>query len=221
MNRLQLILLIFLLGTTSLFGVWTELQKVMADNGTASGSAILFQKSGAAWGAISFFLASDGAANDRFYAPAFSGNFALVGAYGDDSNQGSAFFFYDEENLIVNNTYYYWLASVTFSGETDIFSPVSLTIPEPGNNPDAPEIISNITNYPNPFSNSTTISFETTNSHEQARIDIYNLKGQKMRTSECINCVDAEATQSLHSIIRNGNDFNGNEVSSGICSMTL
>ncbi|TSA26304.1 T9SS C-terminal target domain-containing protein [bacterium] len=41
-------------------------------------------------------------------------------------------------------------------------------------------------NYPNPAKTSTTISFHvTTNSHEEARIEIYNLKGQKIRTFNC------------------------------------
>ncbi len=34
-----------------------------------------------------------------------------------------------------------------------------------------------LNSYPNPFNSSTTISFETTNLHENTRIDIYNIKG--------------------------------------------
>jgi formylglycine-generating enzyme required for sulfatase activity len=39
--------------------------------------------------------------------------------------------------------------------------------------------------YPNPFNPSTTISFETTNLHELPQIEIYNLKGQKIKTLDC------------------------------------
>ncbi|MBC8383911.1 MAG: T9SS type A sorting domain-containing protein [Candidatus Cloacimonetes bacterium] len=125
--------------------------------------------------------------------------------------------FSDETPTVIGTTYNYWLESRDYSGNSENFGPISLYIPSQNEeNPDAPEIISNITNYPNPFSNSTTISFETTNSHEQLRIDIYNLKGQKVRTLECINCVDAEATQSLHSIIWDGTDQSSKEVSSGV-----
>ncbi|MDO9576652.1 MAG: FlgD immunoglobulin-like domain containing protein [Candidatus Cloacimonadales bacterium] len=37
-----------------------------------------------------------------------------------------------------------------------------------------------LSNHPNPFNPSTEISFETTNLHEDARIEIYNSKGQKV-----------------------------------------
>lgn len=39
-----------------------------------------------------------------------------------------------------------------------------------------------LSNFPNPFNPSTTISFETTNLHELSQIEIYNLKGQKVKT---------------------------------------
>ena len=118
--------------------------------------------------------------------------------------------FYDEENLVVLNTYYYWLESVSFSGETVIHSPISLTIPEPGDNPDAPEIISNIANYPNPFSNSTTISFSVTQTSGFVTIDIYNLKGQM------INSIPVTLKGDKASANWDGTDHNGNEVTSGI-----
>ncbi|MDO9578330.1 MAG: T9SS type A sorting domain-containing protein [Candidatus Cloacimonadales bacterium] len=64
--------------------------------------------------------------------------------------------------------------------------------------------------YPNPFNPSTTINFETTNLHEFARIEIYNLKGQKIKTFPVIlSGVEG-------SIVWNGTDENNHPVSSGI-----
>ncbi|RLC49153.1 MAG: hypothetical protein DRZ79_06395 [Candidatus Cloacimonadota bacterium] len=75
-------------------------------------------------------------------------------------------------------------------------------------------------NYPNPFKNSTRISFSISNEqnkqNEQNTISIYNVKGQKIRTLECINQVDAKATKSLYSIIWNGEDNFGKKVGSGV-----
>jgi len=68
-------------------------------------------------------------------------------------------------------------------------------------------------NYPNPFNPSTTISFESTDSNEYARIEIYNLKGQKVRKFDVIlNGVEGES----NSIEWNGTDLNNKQVGSGI-----
>ncbi|MCD4797204.1 MAG: S8 family serine peptidase, partial [Candidatus Cloacimonetes bacterium] len=70
--------------------------------------------------------------------------------------------------------------------------------------PDVPFMLSN---YPNPFNPSTTIKFtteiteKTTETCPPWRIEIYNLKGQKVKILDCINCIDAKATESLHHII--------------------
>jgi len=66
-------------------------------------------------------------------------------------------------------------------------------------------------NFPNPFNPVTTISFETTNLHENTRIEIYNLKGQKVKT-----LVNEELAAGKHSVIWNGADDSGKSVSSGI-----
>ncbi len=72
-------------------------------------------------------------------------------------------------------------------------------------------------NYPNPFNPSTTISFTAAANTDNLEIVIYNIKGQKIKTLECINCVDAKARDSLsHSITWNGTNENNQPVSSGI-----
>ncbi len=128
------------------------------------------------------------------------------------STEPTDYEFFDEQELVVNNTYWYWLESVGFSGETEIYSPISLTIPEPGENPDVPDLtITNVNNYPNPFSNATTISFDiTAENTESIKVSIYNMKGQ-MITSVSVTLNGIEGSVSW-----DGKDTNGNEVTSGV-----
>jgi len=66
-------------------------------------------------------------------------------------------------------------------------------------------------NYPNPFNPETLISFSTTELVEKIEIIIYNLKGQKIKTllNEVLPAGD-------HTVIWNGTDDNGKNVSSGV-----
>lgn len=68
-----------------------------------------------------------------------------------------------------------------------------------------------ISNYPNPFNPTTTISFSI-EQNEQVELIIYNLKGQKIRTFST-NC-HPELVEG--SIVWNGKDDNNRIVSSGI-----
>ena len=77
----------------------TALVGAIGDYGTASnsGSAYVFVRSGTTWTQQQNFVASDGAADDKFgFSVSLSGDTALVGAYGDDDNggwSGSAYVF--------------------------------------------------------------------------------------------------------------------------------
>jgi hypothetical protein len=63
-------------------------------NGSNSGSAYIFKCDGASWSQQVKLTASDGAAGDHFgWSVSISGDYAIVGAYGDDSNKGSAYIF--------------------------------------------------------------------------------------------------------------------------------
>ena len=64
--------------------------------------------------------------------------------------------------------------------------------------------------FPNPFNPETKIVFSTKDL-DFAEINIYNLKGQKIKTFALDNL-----TQGEHSVIWNGNDENSNSITSGI-----
>ncbi|MFA5464722.1 MAG: FlgD immunoglobulin-like domain containing protein [Candidatus Cloacimonadales bacterium] len=65
-------------------------------------------------------------------------------------------------------------------------------------------------NYPNPFNPETTINFEM-EKDAYVTIDIYNAKGQKVKT-----LVNEHKRKGMHSVIWNGKDGNGQSVGSGI-----
>ncbi|MBC8385737.1 MAG: T9SS type A sorting domain-containing protein, partial [Candidatus Cloacimonetes bacterium] len=119
--------------------------------------------------------------------------------------------FNDEDDLTVNTTYYYWLESLNYDGESEYFGPISLFVPEPGNDPDAPDtVIYDLRNSPNPFYPETTISFSLS---EPARIKVtvYNIKGQ-----EVIRLFNGFCSEDNFSVSWNGKDSSGSDVTSGI-----
>ncbi len=65
-------------------------------------------------------------------------------------------------------------------------------------------------NYPNPFNPETTIKYSL-HTPSQVRLDIYNMKGQHVRT-----LVNETKASGNHSVIWNGKDSSGNSVSSGV-----
>ena len=65
-------------------------------------------------------------------------------------------------------------------------------------------------NYPNPFNPETTISY-TVKENSNVKIDIYNMKGQLIRS-----LVNSEKAAGNHSVVWNGQDDNGRTVASGV-----
>ena len=99
-------------------GSWNEVQKIVANNRTlndlfgesvaingnyaivgayynGAGSAYIFEKdTDGSWNQVQEIEASDKADGDQFgFTVAISGNYAIVGARGDDSNRGSSYIF--------------------------------------------------------------------------------------------------------------------------------
>jgi hypothetical protein len=100
------------------------------DKGSYSGSAYIFLRSGTSWSQQAKLTASDGNAGDRFgNSVSISGDYAIVGAYGDDVNgtdSGSAYIFlrsgtsWSEQQKLTapdGNAYDWFGWSVSISGD--------------------------------------------------------------------------------------------------------
>jgi len=68
-------------------------------------------------------------------------------------------------------------------------------------------------NYPNPFNPETTISFSVTQTSSFVILDIYNIKGQKVKVFDVILSGDVGES---NSIVWDGTDDSGKPVSSGV-----
>ncbi len=108
---------------------------------------------------------------------AFQVNSMLIPGAGT-STQPTEYIFNDVYEVTANTEYWYWLESASFSGETEFYGPVELTITIEENQ--LPEFPLNTVlhgNYPNPFNPSTTISFDI-RENDSGELSIFNIKGQ-------------------------------------------
>ena len=97
-------------------------------------------------------------------------------------------------------------ASSIFTDRSKMYQIVSL---ETGKEVPEPEKV--LICYPNPFNPELTIVFFTTECTENTEIKIYNIKGQKVRT-----LVNTVLSAGEHSVVWQGKDDKGNQVSSGV-----
>jgi len=99
--------------------------------------------------------------------------------------------------------------------------PLNLTVAQPGttdftitvNNGIAAMAESAIacSNFPNPFNPTTTISFRLPENLRRAKVEIYNIRGQRVKT-----LISEEAASNLHRVVWNGTNTDGKGVASGI-----
>ena len=110
----------------------------------------------------------------------------FIDGHGTTTQQQSYIYEDRIQNPEVGDTYYYWLESIDFSGMVNHYDKVAiLTIPDqqdPGTGiiPE-PELYGLLQNNPNPFIESTKISFNLPET-EKVELNIYNLKGQLVRS---------------------------------------
>ncbi len=104
-------------------------------------------------------------------------NYTLILGAGTTS-QPTDYIFEDENETITGETYWYYLESVSGSGETENYGPISLTIPDEENNlPELPCKTILYGNHPNPFNPMTNIQFDI-KQNETGILTIFNIKGQ-------------------------------------------
>jgi hypothetical protein len=124
--------------------------------------------------------------------------------------------FFDLCGYNFDRTYFYWLESVDYNTLTEIYGPIALFIPmqedEYNNSPYVPIQYGLHQNYPNPFNPTTEISF-TLDYNSRVNLDIYSLRGRKVRTL----LSNAAITRSEKNfIVWDGKDFQGENCGSGI-----
>ena len=109
-------------------------------------------------------------------------NFILIPGAGTTS-EPTDYQFTDEYPVIECDTYWYWLESVDGAGDTEIYGPVTLTVPEEEPIPVLPQTTFLCNNYPNPFNPSTFIKFSIKEG-ENGSLTIYNAKGQLLENHQ-------------------------------------
>ena len=114
-------------------------------------------------------------------------------------------------------TYQYYIKSVYEQGFSPPTEVIEITTDSISADSEIPKTLS-LSAYPNPFSTSTTISYNsTTNSHELSQIKIYNIKGQLV-----IELLPVPPSHSLPvSVTWDGRDETGKEVKSGVYFCTF
>ncbi len=100
------------------------------------------------------------------------------------------------------------------SHDAFIFMVDQVQIEAPGGTPNNPEVTPVISqligNYPNPFNPETSIAFST-KENGPVSIDIYNVRGQKVRS-----LLNENKEAGNHTVVWNGKDDNGKNVASGV-----
>jgi len=121
-------------------------------------------------------------------------------------------YIYVDEELQQDGTYYYWLQNVDMDGKVGFHGPASVVY-STGGGPGAPPIplVTKLENaYPNPFNPDTTIRYQLKDP-AQVRIDIYNLKGQIVRSFS-----QSHDAPGYYQLNWDGCDSSGRALSSGV-----
>jgi len=122
-------------------------------------------------------------------------------------------YIYSDFETYNNMQYYYWLESVSLEGISQYFGPISVIIGNLSEEPEQPEIQLNtrlLSAFPNPFNPNTNLRYFM-QSAGKVRIDVFNLKGQIIRSFNATH-----DSPGFYQLAWDGKDSQGQLVSSGI-----
>lgn len=122
-------------------------------------------------------------------------------------------YIYTDTQVYHDATYYYWLESVSLSGETEYYGPITVYVNANGEGPGIPEIPLETKLYsafPNPFNPSTNLRYSMKEAGD-VRIDVYNLKGQILKTFH-----NSHNLPGYYQVNWDGRDMNGRVVGTGV-----
>jgi M6 family metalloprotease-like protein len=129
------------------------------------------------------------------------------------TSEATDYKYYDELEQQAELTYWYWIECVDYSGNTELFAPVTITIPQQEDTP--PEIPASYglyANYPNPFNPSTQIGFAL-QKPANAYLSVYDVKGRLVRHLLTDEMTPAEQ---VIRVTWDGKDEFGKHVGSGV-----
>ncbi len=129
------------------------------------------------------------------------------------NTSGTQEYQHTDEDVLVNETYYYWIEVVQADNNTGgFYGPQTITIGKSVT--EYVEATNLLSNYPNPFNPKTKIDFSIKGQIGEtvdASLVIYNIKGQKV-----VTLFDKREVKETDSVIWEGKDASGNNVSSGV-----
>ncbi len=111
---------------------------------------------------------------------------------------------------LVNGIYEYYVTSIYTEGESIASNSVEIEIILDDADDYIPLVTALNGNYPNPFNPTTTISFDLANSSD-VKLEVYNIKGQKI-----ITLADDNYAAGQYSVTWNGKDASNKNVASGV-----
>ena len=122
-------------------------------------------------------------------------------------------YFYTDFEVYTNQVYYYWLESVALDGTNQFYGPLTVIIGDPTQEPVPPSIpmVTKLYNaFPNPFNPNTNIRYSLKEAGK-VKIEIYNMKGQKIKSYH-----QEHSSPGYYQVSWDGRDENGKNVASGI-----
>jgi photosystem II stability/assembly factor-like uncharacterized protein len=117
---------------------------------------------------------------------------------------------YTDVAVVAGHQYFYRVKGFNANTSSSYSNEANVTVTAVREGEGIPTAFALMQNYPNPFNPSTTIKFAVPNT-SQVAIDVYDLNGQKIAT-----LLNEEKAAGYYSVIWNGKNTNGNDVSSGI-----